>query len=485
MGQSKFDPNKPFKIVEEPSPKFDPSKPFDEIKDEGAPILSGKGLAKAATEAIPIATGLAGGVAGSAFGPFGTVGGSALGAGLGESIKNLIKQKVFGEVPKTMGENLKDIAAATASGAIAEVGGQVLGKALTATPGVLSKAGKKIGEALTGVPEKEIATYAKNAKAIKAMAKASDNSTIEAADQIRTKFQDSIQKTRQSLNNALDQVIQSGAAPGKPWTAVDSRPILQSLDVAKSKINPLNEKAIAEIESEIAKIRTMSNNGGPLTLKEANDVKRYLQDAASSAYSNQGIFQGGSEFARAAKSGAATARELLDKAAPAIKNINKKLSKLHDIEDSININLIVPGKPESALLAAGSGGNQRNAKLLADLGKQVGGDFLTEAENLAAMRTFGSPKLMAADVTGKSAARIGAATGLGAVAGGVPGAVVGGALTSPMALRTAIDVGRTVAPLATKVAPMASGAIQGAVRYEGQTAIQRRLNELLNKIGGQ
>lgn len=457
-----------------------PSSPKEDLS-----TFSMKGLARGFTEAIPIATGIGGGIVGSALGPIGTIGGSALGAGLGESVKNLIKQKVFDEAPKSIGENIKDIATATASGAMAEMGGQVLGKALTAAPGALSKAGKKIGEALTGVPEKEIATYAKEAKAIKEMAKASDNSTIEAADQIRSKFQESIQGTRKALNSSLDEIIQSGSTPGKPWTSVDSRPIIESLNKARQKINPLNDRALKEIDGEIAKIVEMSNNGGPLTLKEANDVKRYLQDAASSAYSNQGIFQGGSEFAKAAKSGAATARQLLDEAAPEIKDINKKLSRLHDIEDALNINLIIPGKPEAALLAAGSGGNPRNAKLLSDLGEQVGTDMLGEAEKLAAMRTFGSPKLMAADVTGKSAARIGAATGLGAVAGGVPGAVIGGALTSPLALRTAIDTGRALSPLAKKIAPLASGAIQGAARYEGQTAIQRRLNELLNNLGGQ
>lgn len=416
------------------------------IMDKQIPIIGGtpRGYTKGALATLPTVGTIGGGILGSSAGPIGTVGGAALGAGAGESLKNLGEKYLLGE-DKSREDIYAGPAKATLEGATAEMGGQVLGagaKALAETKlgkkglGLLGKASTKIGEALTGVPEKEIETYAKNADEIKAMAKASDNSTAEAADQMREKFASSIDKTRADMNSKISDTLKTNKS------FVDASKIEDALASAKKTINEkLYPEQIKEIDDLTKKVMSLSEDG-KLSVQNANDVKKFLQDKATSAYRMPGQpFSLGTESAKAAKSGAAVARQMVNEAAPEIAAANNKLANLHDIEDVMNMNLIREGKPEAALMAAGSGGNLRNAKNLKMLGEATGTDMLGGAEKLAAMRTFGSPKLMVSDATGKSGARIGVGAGLGYLVGHAPGAVIGTAATSPMALRSAIDLG--------------------------------------------
>ena len=179
-----------------------------------------------------------------------------------------------------------------------------------------------------------------------------------------------------------------------------------------------------------------------MSVQDASDVKSFLQDKASSSYRNSGdIFALGKDSAEAAKSAAADARQLINKAAPEVAEANSTLAKLHEIEDKMNLNLIAVGKPEAALLAAGTGGNVRNVKYLQQLGELTGTNMLGEAEKLAAMRTFGKPPLLPMDTTGKTLTRMAVGGGAGSLLGGPVGAAVGAGLSSPATLKAAIDAG--------------------------------------------
>lgn len=393
---------------------------------------------------------------------FGTIPAAAGGYAAGKQGARLLNKYLLGDdggessvlgIAKQTGSDLIE-------GGTLEMGGQIAGKAIgkgiqvaseipvvqKATQAVsdagsyisskLGKAGTKVGELLTGVPEKEIQTYAQHADEIKQMAKASDNNTYVAADQMRSNWADKIKQTRQDLNGQISSALSNNTAN------VESKPIVEQLNSAKLKINEkLYPEQVAQIDGLISKIENLAEDG-QLSLSHANDVKKFLQDQASSAYKPGAVFPLGTESAKAAKSGAAVARKIVNDAEPLVKNANESLANLHDIEDSINLNLLKDGKPEASILAAGSGGNARNAQGLKDLGEAAGHNMVGDAEKLAAMRTFGSPKLMAADSTGKAAGRIGLAAGLGYVVGGPVGGVLAAGLTSPMALRTAIDAGR-------------------------------------------
>lgn len=448
---------------ESPTPK--------ELKSLSAEKPEGmlKGYARGAIEALPtagaIGGGLLGGSIGTAAGPVGTIGGGVVGAAggsaIGENLKELGKVYLLGDEPKQTGELYKDVAKAGGEGALSQMGGEIAGKAggLLAESSAgkaaadwIGKKGRKLGEMLSGVPEKEIETYSKNADEITKMAKSSDNNVAEAADQMRDKFMSDIQKTRVSLNDNISNSLKQNGQN----KFIDAKPIEDAIAQYKAKLNPkLHGEVIQEIDQEITGLlNKVKTENGQISLRDAQDLKSSLQELASGAYKKGGqIFNLGKDSAKAAKSAAAVTRKAMNEIAPEIAEANNKLAYLHGIEDTMNKNLLAAGKPEAGLLAAGTGGNQRNANILTKLGDATGTNMLGDAEKLAAMRTFGSPKWSAVDSTGKSAERLlkgsGIGAGIGGLIGGVPGAVaggaVGGAMTSPAAIKAAIDSGKVTA----------------------------------------
>lgn len=453
----KFDPNQPFESAEKP--KFDPNQSFEEVSEQPQDDsgFSLEGFERGALQALPIAGSIAGGAVGTVLGPLGMVGGSGLGAMGGKALQDLGEKYLMGDQPKSREDYYKGLAEEAVLGSASEVGGQVIGKGLKAlAESPIAKKGMdtlktglaKGAEALTGVPEQEIRSYAANADKIKSLAKESDNSTIEAADIVRKKYSDAIKETKGQLNDKISKTLQNSL------NVVDINPAIGKLEEYKARINPqLYPDQIKQIDDIISKVQSVGNNGNVSSI-QAHQIKEFLQDIASPSYTAEGvIFKTGKESANAAKGAAAETRQLLNRSEPAIKEANEQLARLHSIDDNMNRNLIKVGSPEAALLGAGSGGNPRNARALQELGEMTNTPMLEEAQDLAAMRTFGSPKIMAADTTGKSAARIGVGTGLGYLIGNVPGAVVGGALTSPMALKGIIDTGRAVGGAIPKVLP--------------------------------
>ena len=116
-------------------------------------------------------------------------------------------------------------------------------------------------------------------------------------------------------------------------------------------------------------------------------------------------------------------------------------------------------------MAAGSGENEANEKILRRLGEITKTPMLDDAKTLAAMRTFGKPALLPIDRTGKSAARQLMAAGIGFKIGGPAGAAIAGAGVSPLALKAGIDIGRPIINL-TKGGLM-SPEIQGLLIKKG------------------
>ena len=417
----------------------------------------GEGLGREALKALPIAGSMIGGAIGGGAGlaspiiggaALGAAGGSGLGAMAGKSLQQAGEKFFFDEGPKSRPEQYGELVSEGASGVVGEMGGQAIGPAISLAGKGIKSAAPKVGHALTGVSEQEIKTYAKNSDKIKAMARASDNSTIEAADQIRLKYAKDIQSSKGELNKTISDVLLHSEKQ------IDTNPIIRSLMDEQLKINPnLYPEQVAQIDDLISKIQSISKNG-QVSASEGHQIKQFLQDKASSAYSNPGqIFSIGTEAARAAKSGAASARDMINIAEPSVASANKKLSELHHIEDGMNLNILHSGKPEAALMAAGTGGNPRNARALEQLGEFTGTPMLEEAQNLAAMRTFADPSIMPVDTTGKSATRLGAGALIGALGTGFSpvGMAVGSAATSPMALKGAIDLSNAVGKIAPKI----------------------------------
>lgn len=433
--------------------------------DTNLPGGTARGYIKGALKSLPTLGMVGGGILGTPAdiltGPAGTIAGAGIGGFFGKTLQNLGEKTILGE-DKNREELYLDPIKEGLMGAAAEGGGMAIGKGLEMAAGNplvrkgLSKIGtgaSKVGEMFTGVPEKEIQTYAKHSDEIKNMAKASNNSTAEAADQMRSNWDKATQDTRRKLSERISSSLDGNQ------TRISAKPVLESLERSKANIDPdYYPEQIGQIDDMIQKLNAKVTPAGRMSIQDANATKGFLQDKASSAYRNNGdIFNVGSEAAKGARSGGAEIRSSLNKAAPDIAISNDKLAGLHDLEDNMNMNMVREGKPEAGILAAGSGGNARNAKALQELGDASGHDMLGDAQKLAAMRTFGSPKLMAADVTGKSVGRMGLAGGLGFLFGGVPGGIAASALTSPAALRMAIDGGKLSAEAIQQISQTPGG----------------------------
>jgi hypothetical protein len=408
-----------------------------------------------------------------------------------------IAEKVAGSVP---GRLATSAVSGFATGATSGPEGQSLGErfdrgveggkqALTIQGGLetlpyigkaLKFGGKKIASTITGVSEKDISTYAKHTDEVNKMIKESGGEVTEAADQLREKVSKGIQSFKSKLSGQISGALKS--SPKEPTIKVDG--IIKHLEESKKGLDPVYKAdAIREIEEEIAKIRIKAPNG-LVNAQDLNVIKSGLQDAASSSYSKGGqLFSRGTDAQRAAKGAGAIARKTLNAVSPEIAQANNQLSALHTVEANLNKNLITAGKSDSALLAAGSGGNNRNAKMLQRLGDISGVDALGAAEKLSAVRQFGKAGLTPEGTTGKTLTRAMFGTGAGAAVGSIAGPIgaaigagVGGAVASPAALKVAINAANVAKPVTNAVGTALSAARNNPVI--AQTAIGRLQNQI-------
>lgn len=420
--------------------------------------------------ALPIAGGIIGGIAGTVAGaPTGPgalatgVGGAALGTAAGESYKQLGENYFFNKRRAPL-EATKDIALAGGEGALSQVVGNGIGKvggAIARTAPVKSAVSAvgsglaKVGEGLTGISKKAIETYAKHAPEISQMSKSAGGDVQVAADAIRKNFNSAIQSARHSLNAQLEKGLSDNASK-----SVSVTPILDELAKHQEKINPhLNPEDLAHLDVVLRRIHSLSKDG-QLSLKNAHEVKGYLQDLATGAYNKGGqIFLTGKDVAQGARAGAAVTRKAVNKEAAEVAAANNGLSNLHNIERGMNKNMLKEGETVASLLGAGSGSNAKNAQHLKRLGRASNTDMLSEAEKLNAMKVFGDAPVLPWDMTGKAASRMALGAGLGYAADGKDGALVGATLTSPLALKGVIRGGRGVMQAANA---LGKGALQQA-----------------------
>lgn len=430
-----------------------------------------------AMNALPIAGSLAGSVVGAAAGTAvapgpGTVAGEMAGAGAGQAAgsaaKDMINNWVFGE-KKSASDIGKDAALEGGIGAAAQgVGGLVmkgagaladtgLGQAIT---GAVKSGAEKLGEMAFKVPKAIIDRYAKAADIIGKMSADSDGNVAVAADSFRQATAKSIDDFRSQMNQKI------GAALAESDKTVDSKPILDALETAKAKLNPrVNPEGIAHMDNLIKKVNDVTDDGS-ITVKNAQDLKQWMQNAATNAYVDPGMSQVKDVFANGAKAAGAVTRKLVNEAAPEMAEANNQLAALHVLQQKMTKSLITPGTPESGLIAAGKyspgsvEGSARNFTALKRLGDLIGQDLTGGAQNLATMQIMGNASLKHAG----AGAGVGAALGAGAAyemdqspwAGAAIGGAIGGGMTSPLVLKKAIDIGRAAGPAVNSAAGRAT-----------------------------
>lgn len=294
----------------------------------------------------------------------------------------------------------------------------------------------KVGEALTGVPKQEIKTYIQRLDDVNNLIAKHGEDVAGAADAIRETYGSNIQTVRRTMNDQISSALKKAA----PDQTIDIAPILQKLEDAKARINPkLKPEAIGEINDISRRIGDVSGPEGKVSAGELFQVQDFLRDQSAGAYQKNGqIFmpKNSDITLQAAKSASAVTRKILNATSPEIAQANNKLSLLHSVEQDMNKNLIAAGKPENALIQAGASVGNRNRKNLERLENITGTPMIQQAEDLSAMKAFSSPKIY-----NPQASKSFIATGTGYLIGHAPGAFIAGAMTSPAALKAAINTG--------------------------------------------
>lgn len=479
MGKPAFDPSKPFEPVaqtEAPAtnkPAFDPTQPFEPAKAPERPwySITPGGVAQAfkeylpsiphgelphsmseladqtykgAMNTIPAAGAVLGGMVG---GPIG----AGAGAAAGQSLKSTIQSAISGQSP-TRGEFYSDLGTAAKQG----VAGQMLGEsgAVVGKAAVNKLSG--VPSELTGIPDKDIETYAQRAdKVNEIISDHSDNGKFNsqlAVNHMRDNVLNDVSKTRMHLDNQISEALKS-APQDKVFSA---EPIKKVLAEEASRLHPVyGENDIGQIQGLIEKIDKTAPDG-KMSIQDLQATKRYLQNEASGSYKDGNFFRIGDSAANAAKMAGRVARETMDKYGPVeIKNANRQLSQLHQIEDGMSAQLLNKNSPPNSMLSAGTGANVRDMTALSNLGEITGADYLGDAQNISAARSFSNTPIFTKTTTGRS--MIGPIYGrtLGeAVAGklgGYVGQTAGAALSSPAMLKAGIDSGSVPAGIGKSI----------------------------------
>jgi len=353
------------------------------------------------------------------------------------------------------------------------------------------EAATRLASDLTGVRGKQIQDFASKTKKVTKLIKEVGGEFQGAVDDLRTETLGEIDKFKGDMNkmigDALDAAGDERIVPIKE--VVDS---MQSIKGGLSK--KTHAEAIGKIDDIIAEIeRVGGRKQGRVSLREMNDLKQFL-------FSKTKFLQEGKMFdkadpvirqvRRAAKQGASKAREAIEAidASGNIAKANKQLSELHDIEDKMMSTLLKPGKAPSSILGAGAGTGQANRETLRRIGELTGSDVLGKAEELAVAKAFTDPSLLPVDVTGKSAVRIGLTILGGGALGGPQGAAMAAAMSSPAALKKAIEAGdisadaiRAVLKKLESPAARAAFTRQGAEIGNRLTRAKARLKKELKK----
>lgn len=374
------------------------------------------------------------------------------------------------------------------SNKVLKVGAEITRKILSKSGDILKNVTIKGGETLTGIPRQNIKTYIEKNPEVRDLIAKYGGDMTQAADDLRIRLSDALKSKVLSLNDEIKTAISNAPEGSKE----SNKAIIDALEHVQNGVNKdLYPSVHSEIQGMIDKVKKVSSTTSTMyepakatseiAAKQVNEVKRFLQDIASGSYMENGqVFNASSATQNAAKQGARMARKAEISLAPETVQPNLELSQVHNLEKNINKNLITPEKPDVALFSAGSGQNPRNVKNLNKIGQITGMDALGEAEKLSAAKQFSNPSFLPTDTTGKSTTRTLLATGLGAIFGGKIGAVLAPVLTSPAALKTAIDSGQFSKSLFVKlsggmkeVTPESFKKVMSAIKTpEGQTLVK-------------
>jgi hypothetical protein len=356
------------------------------------------------------------------------------------------------------GESWQDKLDRAKSGATLSGGIQAAAEAIPYAGKAIGWARNKLGSAVSGVDESLIENYAKRTDQVNSLIKQSGGDVTQAADQVRNELSGGIQNTKRELNAQISKALSSAA----PEAKVDVSPVLQRLQAARARLNPnFKSGAIADLDEMIASIQKEAPDG-QATLSSLYQIKQFLNEGSASAYNKGGqIFTRASEAARAARDAASEARDMLKPVAPEIAAADSQLARLHRIERDLNKNLLAAGKPDAALIAAGSGANARNAAKLKLLEEVSGVPVTQRARDLATAKAFSNPDMISSMKNGRALLPLAVSGAAGAAAG--PLGYLAGAAVSPLGLKLGINAANVAGKVASKFPNVAQAIRQNPI----------------------
>jgi hypothetical protein len=390
---------------------------------------------------LPAAGMAAGGLAGAAGSmglasiPLAGIGGVG-----GKAVEQVLKQKIYGEDPGSYEKVYKDQAGSGINSMEAEMGGQML-PAIANDPNVLGgikNYGTKIIEGSTGVPIELIKAYKNDRDALVNMKNQSGGNPAIASEQIKNKWGNIIQDTKDVANNEISQGLKESNKSIKVDDVVKNlnnirdqlKPDIHSQDIAQIDhiVNTIKNRTYGEPgNTYLANVRGtpaqapgkpgepgtyLSKPGEPgntylanvrgtpaqlprstsdrMPIQDANELKRWLQSLIDTHYAKPGeIFNHGGPGIEAAKDTARELRLRVADAEPRVANGLSSLQKLHEIDNDIKGNLLNPAASEKSLINVGNNKDQAGIRDLSRLGNIIGHDTVGDAQKLAAAKEFG------------------------------------------------------------------------------------------------
>jgi len=322
--------------------------------------------------------------------------------------------------------------------ALSELAGKGVDKAIDK----VSHVPKVVASKLSNVPLESIEQYSKHMPEMNATIGelGSDAGNWAAhADEMKVRWNKAVQGKKRELGNNIRKDL-------KQYDGFDMRGKVESLyhesEDLLAGVNPnISTETVRYVRGVQKKFEGLLEQKW-VSPVEYHDLKLELQDLSRTAYLKDG------QFMTSPKKGAEIvsrlgrqARKDLEYLAPEQASANKALSRLHEIEKKMNKNLFKENGVDSGILGAGRNLNGRNVKTLSELGEFAGYDFLDDAKKYAATKDFSSPGYLPNWTTGKSLTAM-IPSALAYLYGGQAAGLTVGAMTSPLALKTAMNTGR-------------------------------------------
>lgn len=371
-----------------------------------------------------------------------------------------------------------DIAAGTAGGAAGYGLGKGISKGYDKTKQLYSWLSEKLGDAgyaglskLNSIPLELIKNYGRKTDYI-------DNLGKEVGDDIVGKVNDSkkdalgaIFKTKKDLAKKIDDVLKNGSE--EEVISVDE--IINELENVKAQFNPVLRKTEREgVDYLIDQVKSVSPNS-KTNLKNLYDIREILQDNSSKAFIQPGKLRANDKYiARAAKTGMNASKDLLKNASPEIQEAHDIYSQIHKIDKVLPRNLFKEGASPASYLAAGSGENTSNRKILQELSGITGQDLVTPARDLATVNIFQNPSVVPLGTTGKTFTQAALGHTLGKLVGSPR---LGESLTSPAVTKKILQGSNIIGKFGNAIEAPVSSAFKGIE--------QLSTNGVLPRIGAQ